>query len=255
MLPAYLRFLLPTMHLSIKSMKFRNLIPSLLAITACLSQQLLGMYMQVETQDVPLERLIVNITDKAKAEPANAEALHQLARIHAIAYSNKLGEADPVKSWTGWQKKDPEQPWLGYQPPHVPYNKVTPTEDDRKLEAAKAHLATAIETYKKALAAKPDDTTIMLGLAWCQDQAGEKEAAIAGYRKVAAAAWEKESKSDGGFGNFLYVETAALSHAAARSREGCHRDCRTKEKFSNPACPSSRGDTDCHSSNRSRVRT
>jgi hypothetical protein len=189
-------------------MKISILLPSLLAIIGCLPQQLLAMYLPVETQDVPLERLIGNIVEKAKAEPTNAEALHQLARIHAIAYSNKLGDADPVKSWTGWQKKDPEQPWLGYQPPHAPYHMVTKTEDEKKLEAAKAHLATAIETYKKALAAKPDDTTIMLGFAWCQDQAGKKEAAIAGYRKVAAAAWEKESKSDGGFGNFLYVETA-----------------------------------------------
>jgi hypothetical protein len=161
-----------------------------------------------ETQNIPLKRLIENLTGKAKAEPANPEVLHQLARVHAIAYSNKLGDADAVKSWTGWKNDEPEQPWFYPESPHVPFHKVTDTSDAEKLAAAKAHLATAIGTYKKALAAKPDDTTIMLGLAWCQDQAGETTAAITGYRKVAAAAWKKESKSHGGLGNFLFVETA-----------------------------------------------
>lgn len=75
------------------------------------------------------------------------------------------------------------------------------------MEIAKAHLAKAIEVYTQAQSAKPDDTTIKLGLAWCQDQSGDKEAAKVRYREVAASAWEKESKSHGGLGNFLYVET------------------------------------------------
>ena len=180
---------------------------SLLSAAILLPLPAFGMYARVETKDIPLERLLAKLTEKAAAEPVDAKVLHQLARTHAIAYSAKLGEADPVKAWSGWQGKDPEQPWFGYEPPHVPYSKVAKTDDAEKLAAAKAHLATAITTYKKALAAKPDDTTIKLGLAWCQDQAGEKEAAIAAYRGVAAAAWKEESKSHGGLGNFLYVET------------------------------------------------
>lgn len=189
------------------SVKFRLLLPCLLAVIVCFPQHLFGMFMRVETKDVPLERLIANIAEKAKAEPKNPEALHQLARIHAIAYSNKLGDADPVTSASDRREKEVVRPWFGYQPPRVPFNKVTSTEDEAKQKAAKGHLAIAIENYKLALAAKPGDNTIQLGLAWCQDQAGEKEAAIAGYRKVASAAWEEESKSGGGFGNFLYVET------------------------------------------------
>ncbi len=195
------------MSTHLKSAKFRMLLPCLLVIAVCSPQQLFGMFMRVETKDVPLERLIANIAEKAKAEPTNPEALHQLARIHAIAYSNKLGDADTVKTSTDRQGKEPAKPWFGDLPPCVPFNKVTSTEDEAKQKAANAHLAIAIENYKKALAAKPGDNTITLGLAWCQDQAGEKEAAITGYRKVATAAWEAESKSGGGFGNFLYVET------------------------------------------------
>ncbi len=185
-------------------MKNHTVIPSVLATLIGLSLPVLGMYMRVETQDIPIKRLIENLTEKAKAAPTDAGILHQLARAHAIAYSNRLGDADPVKV----PNAKPDQLWFGYQPSHVPYSQVAQTQDPQKLADAKVHLASAIETYKKVLAAKPDDSTIMLGLSWCQDQAGEKEAAIAGYRKVASAAWEKESKRDSGFGNFLYVETA-----------------------------------------------
>ena len=167
-----------------------------------------GKYMRVETKDIPLERLLTNLTEVTKAAPADANALHQLARTHAIAYSRRLGDDDPVAAWSGWRGEDPEQPWFGYQPPHVPYHEVAATGDEKKIAAAKAHLAAAIEAYKKALAAKPDDNTIKLGFAWCQDQAGKKAEAITLYRAVAAKAWEVESKRGGGLGNFLYVETA-----------------------------------------------
>lgn len=191
----------------LKSVNRRLLLPCLLAVIACVPQHSSAMFMRTETKDVPLERLIANIAEKAKAEPTNPEALHLLARVHAIAYSQKLGDADKVTTATDRQGKELPQPWFGDLPPRVPFSKVTSTEDEAKLKAAKAHLSIAIENYKKALAAKPGDNTIQLGLAWCQDQAGEKDAAIAGYRKVATEAWAVESKSGGGFGNFLYVET------------------------------------------------
>ena len=211
---------------------------TLFTVFTILSLPAVGMYMRVETKDIPLERILANLTEKAEAEPADANVLHQLARTHAMAYSNKLGDADPVKTWVGWRGKQPEQPWFGYEPPHVPYNKVAETDDAEKAEAAKAHLATAIETYKKALAAKPDDNTIKLGLAWCQDQAGAKEEAIAGYREVATKAWEVESKRGGGLGNFLYVETGkylkALLDETKDATEIADIEAKTKKLLSFP---------------------
>ena len=177
----------------------------ILAILASLPAH--GKYGQPELKDIPLQRLLTNLGERAKAEPANKEVLHQLARTHAMAYASKIGDADAVKTWSGWDGKKTDQPWFGYEPPHVPYSKNVQAGDGEKAEIAKAHLATAIETYRKALAVQPTDTTIKLGLAWCQDQAGEKPAAVALYREVAVAAWEIESKSQGGLGNFVYVET------------------------------------------------
>ena len=177
----------------------------LLTVLICLPAK--GMYRQPELKDLPLERLLTNLTERAKAEPANGEILHQLARTHAMAYASKLEDVDPVKTYSGWGGEQAEQLWFGFQPPHVPYSRLVKAGDDKGAEIAKAHLALAIETYGKALAAKPTDTTIKLGLAWCQDQSGESATAIKLYREVAASAWETEIKQGGGLGNFVYVET------------------------------------------------
>ncbi len=179
----------------------------LIAISACIPAY--GKYIIPELKDVPLERLIANIAERVKAEPANSEALHQLARTHAMAYAKNIADADSVKTWNGWDKKEPATPYFRTDSPHVPYVSGAKAANEKRTDSAKAHLATAIETYKKALAIKPDDNTIKLGLAWCQEQAGEKAAAIALYREVATSAWTTESKStSAGLGDFLYVETA-----------------------------------------------
>lgn len=179
----------------------------LIVTSLCICLPAIAMYIRPELQDIPLERLLANLAERAKAEPADADAIHQLARTHAMAYARKVGDADPVKTSKGNRGKEPSKPWFGFETPHVPFNNVTPAAEEKKVALAKAHLAKAIEAYTKALAAKPDDTTIKLGLAWCQDQAGDKVAAKTRYRQVAASAWENESKSHGGLGNFVYVET------------------------------------------------
>ncbi len=180
----------------------------LIAISACIPAH--GLYIEPEIKDIPLKRLITNIAERVKAEPANSEALHQLARTHAMAYAGNIGEFGLVKTWNVSGKNGPEEElWFGHEIPYVPYAKIAKAANEKRVETAKAHLATAIETYKKALAIKPDDNTIKLGLAWCQEQFREKATAIALYREVAAAAWKIEGKSQsGGLGDFLYVETA-----------------------------------------------
>ena len=184
-----------------------NRILAILILSLCTCLSATARYLSPELQNIPLERLLANLEERAKAEPANVEVLHQLARTHAMAYARKIGDADSVQTSSGYQKKNEVQPWFGFEALHVPFHEVKPAADDKKMEVAKAHLTKAIETYKNAIKTKADDATIKLGLSWCQDQAGDKEAARAGYREVAASAWEKESKSHGGLGTFLYVET------------------------------------------------
>ena len=166
-----------------------------------------GMYLQPELQNIPLDRLLKNLAKNLQADPTNSELLHQLARTHAMAYSSKIGDADPVKIWSGWDGKKTAQLWFGPQPPQVPFATAVQSNDTEKVASAKAHLAKAIEIYQKALASNPKNQTMKLGLAWCQDQAGQKAAATILYREVADSSWATESKSQGGLGDFVYVES------------------------------------------------
>ena len=167
-----------------------------------------GRFARPELEDVPLQRILENLSKKAEEAPDDAATNHHLARTHAMAFAKKIGDEDVVKAWQGWGKKDPLSPWFGYQPKFVPFGEVKEIDDAEKSELAKAHLESAIAYYRKALEAKPDEHKIKLGLAWCLTQNGDNEAAIPLLRVVATAAWEKESKSRGTFGPILYVETA-----------------------------------------------
>lgn len=179
----------------------------LIAISTCIPAH--SKFALPELKDIPLERLIANIAERVKTEPGNSEALHQLARVHAMAYAGNIGDADSVKVSNGWDKKGPDVPHFWPDSPHVPYaGRGAKAANEKRTETAKAHLSTAIENYKQALAIKPDDNTIKLGLAWCQEKAGEKAAAIVLYREVAAASWKAADKNkEEVFRGYLYEET------------------------------------------------
>ena len=177
----------------------------LIAISAYIPAH--GEYITPELKDIPLDRLIANVAERVKAEPGNSEALHQFARVHAMAYARNIEDTDLVKTWKGWENNRPAEPWFGHETPHVPFSRLVQGANEKKAETAKAHLTTAIETYKKTLVIKPGDEIIKLGLAWCQNQAGEKDAAIALYREVASTAW-KYAGSNAELECSIYVETA-----------------------------------------------
>jgi len=166
-----------------------------------------GRYQRPELQDIPLDRLFKNLAKNLQADPTNNELLHQLARTHAMAYSSKIGDADPVKIVVGRDREKTGQLWFGHEPPKVPFATAVQSTDAQEIASAKAHLAKAIEIYQKALATSPQNQTIKLGLAWCQDQAGQKSIATTLYREVADSTWATESKREVGSGGFVYVES------------------------------------------------
>ena len=62
-----------------------------------LSLPALGLYLQPEIKEIPVDRLISNLAKMAEADPASAKIQHQLARSHAMAYARKLGEGEKVR--------------------------------------------------------------------------------------------------------------------------------------------------------------
>ena len=141
--------------------------------------------------DVPLGRLIENAETRVEAEPENVERLHQLARLHGMAYARKLGPDAKVKA----EKAKPDQAFFyDGRVPYVGYLK--PADDDAQKQAAAKHLARAIEVYARALKLGPKNWPVRLGHAWClsQDPSKAKEAKAA-LRGIVKDAWTTEGKA------------------------------------------------------------
>ena len=144
-----------------------------------------AMYIRPEIEKVPVERLTKNLEEAVKKNPKDEQAVLNLARVHAMAYSLRSDEV-PVN------KRTPNSVWFGYEPPLVPFRNVAKTEDKEKLKAAKEHLDKAIKLYEDAIKLKPDDLRAQLGHAWLLLQADKKDEAVKELRKVIEKAWEKE---------------------------------------------------------------
>jgi hypothetical protein len=144
-----------------------------------------GLFIRVEAEKVPVERLTKNLEEAVKKNPKDAQALINLARVHAMAYSLRSEEV-PVN------KKMPDVVWFGYTPPIVPFRDVAKTDDKDKLKAAKEHLDKALKLYEDALKLAPDDLRVKLGHAWLLSQTDKKADAVAALRKVVEEGWKKD---------------------------------------------------------------
>jgi tetratricopeptide (TPR) repeat protein len=144
-----------------------------------------AIYMRVDAEKVPIDRVAKNLEEAIKKDAKNATAVLNLARAHAMAYSLRSNEISV-------NPKDPGKPWFGYEPSIVPFSKVAKTDDKDRLKTAKEHLDKAIKLHEDAIKLKPDDLKAQLGHAWLLSQTDKKEEAVAALRKVIEKAWEKE---------------------------------------------------------------
>jgi tetratricopeptide (TPR) repeat protein len=146
----------------------------------------------VEAENVPTERVIANLERRLANDPSDVLTRINLARAHAIAWATKSGtqwvRASGYESARAGDPAGSDTPNGSFQ-----YVRVATTRDPALLKAARDHLAKAIATYRAALQRDPSSVSARLGLAWCQDQAGEKAEAIAGYREVLKAVWPADS--------------------------------------------------------------
>ena len=153
------------------------------------SAHLAGIYMRMETREVPIERLVANLERELKANPTNVQTLINLARLHAMAYALKI-EAFPAA------QLKPDQPELPSYPPgasHIP-GAVRPAASPEIATQAAQHLKDALRHYAAALALAPDNLTARLGHGWVLQQSGASAPAIAEYRLVIEQAWPGEQK-------------------------------------------------------------
>ncbi len=153
------------------------------------SAHLPAIYMRMETQDVPVDRLVANLERELKSDPTNVQTLINLARLHAMAFALK------VDDFPGAQLK-PGQPEVPAYPPgssEIPAA-VRPAVSTEAATRAAQHLKESIRHYEAALELAPDNLTARLGHGWVLQQSGNPQGAIKEYRLVIAQAWPSEQK-------------------------------------------------------------
>lgn len=157
------------------------------------------MFMWYQTQEVPISRLMTNLQQHLAHDTNDFETTYYLARLQAMAYSSELTSIEvrsntitPVFSLPGSDSGVPE--------------KVRSFSSPEDRRGALLHLTNAIAMYERALVLLKRSTNAQeqiwmvaptqLGLAWCLDQSGQTNAAVATYRKALKAAWQREVTGD-----------------------------------------------------------
>lgn len=161
-----------------------------------------------EIKEVPVSRLVANLTELAKTHKDDVRIRYNLARLHAMAFALKVDTVKTDKS------SGSSGAWFGVAPKYVPF-KVVKTEDREKNKIAEKHLAKAIDEYTKVVEAKPRtyfNLRAQLGLAWCIEQTGDKKKAIDAYRRVIARSWIEDGARVYGRLSPHYITSEAASY-------------------------------------------
>jgi hypothetical protein len=154
------------------------------------------MFIRYETEQVPIGRLFTNLQQRLAQNTNSFELTYYLARLHSMAYSTNLTELGVRTN----NNNEPQFYYPGYDS-GVPRTVQTFTNGEART-AGLEHLTNAIRLYQRAISLLKNSTNAderiwnvlqtQLGLAWCLDQAGRTNDAIAMYRKTLKVAWKVE---------------------------------------------------------------
>lgn len=153
-------------------------------------------FMRVETERVPIDRVLTNLLQRLSTNQNDVKLLYQLARVHSMAFATNSGVVE-------MNQRD-DSPWFGYPGTDrgVPSEVVRGSAEEQGI--ARRHLTNAIHYYERAVAllnqGSPGNAwlalPVRLGSAWTLDQAGRRQEAIAAYRDALQHAWRKEVDPD-----------------------------------------------------------
>jgi hypothetical protein len=174
---------------------------AVLTLVSAGAARLDGIYVRMETERVPVARLVANLEQRLAASPKDS-ALHvKLARLYGMAYALNT-DVVPASTRPGGI----QEPWFGHEPLLAP---VKPVPGTTRTEAVRGYLQKAVSHYQTALALEPEGLMARLGYAWALEQSGDRNGAVREYRLVVAGAWPKEQKArSGGVGERFYTQEA-----------------------------------------------
>ncbi len=158
-----------------------------------------AMYSIPETEKVPIQRLFTNLQVRIKTNASDIKLTYQLARLHSMAYATNLHQIIVLKEsgYPHWREtKFSGLPWV-----------VQDFKSPQAKAVGIAHLTNAVGLYERCLVLMKQSTNVAsweivdaeLGRAWCLDQLGKKDEALAAYRKTLKIAWRMEVTGDFSF--------------------------------------------------------
>jgi hypothetical protein len=163
-------------------------------------------FVRFQTEQVPIDRLFANLQQRLAQNTNSFELTYDLARLHSMAYATGLVS---IAVRTNDNRPTFYSPGSDAGVPR----KVLLPDSAADRQQAYTHLTNAIRLYKRAIVLLKQSTNaatyqwlvlpLELGHAWCLDQAGARQEALATYRKTLALSWQKEVVGEFSFNDWL----------------------------------------------------
>jgi hypothetical protein len=169
-----------------------------------------AMFIQHETDQVPVDRVLAGLKTKLVAAPDDFETHYHLARLYAMVAFKDVSKVPVIKD-DGRSNRAGSvlhgSPGSDTGTPEGSHNRQAPSPATQaKGTNATMHLADALRHFDLALALLKKDPEaqkktwlikpIQLGKAWCLEKAGRREDAIVAYRQALAISWHMEVIKD-----------------------------------------------------------
>src|SRR5438477_10828083 len=143
-------------HRGQQPMKNARLLVALLLVGLS-SERSEAKFLQVETEQVPIARLIANLEKQWEQNPDDRQLHYALGRVHSMAYALDSASIQ-VEQKTG-------KPWFVYFDNGAPPRQGTERNAPAQEKEAKAHLREAIEHYEAAAQISPGHLASLVRLA------------------------------------------------------------------------------------------
>ena len=85
-----------------------------------------AMWILPQLEEVPIDRLVKNLTALSIKNPNDSKLHYNLARVHAMAYASKSDKTEIRKG------KEDEGVWFGNAAPHLPFRVVNTKDSNSK---------------------------------------------------------------------------------------------------------------------------
>lgn len=158
--------------------------------------------MHIDTEKVPVERILANLQSRLKEQPDSIDLHYQLARAHAMAAFSESEELPVYKSGKYFQGRVMYSEFGGDNGTPVDGGFRNERTGGLKGRDIGRNLSRALKHYGESLRLlresndideiKSNVRPVQLGYAWCLEKAGLRAQALEIYRQTFCIAWQTE---------------------------------------------------------------